>query len=324
MASTALHAWLYVALTALRASPTSRAAATVRQQIVDSGLLEHLGPGMVAAADHHKAAVAALSAATPIPADRPNRIQLVAALLEGINATETCCSSLLGAFQLLSSVLQTEGLATCRVAWPAAPAAACLILTVCQTHSQLQTLRQQQPVGSLIDTIMTQPDGQWALDNVFRAVLLLAWESIHTDPAVLQSLPGAAELLLLPEFVSCLAIMLLVAVLGFDTRGAATAVAAARPAATSSGTGDPSSSSVQQQQQQAPRQAGSSSGGALDNGVQLDSLTPLSCSLFGVLGVSREGLILAAYLGKAKGITDAPCLTTWLTAYTTWVSQQVS
>lgn len=46
MAFAALDVWLTKAVTAIAASPASQAAAAVRQQLQDSGLLQHLGAGM--------------------------------------------------------------------------------------------------------------------------------------------------------------------------------------------------------------------------------------------------------------------------------------
>src|SRR5690349_7715715 len=59
----ALNAWLEKAAAPMRASPGSRAAAAVRQQLQESGLLQHLGPGMDAAAARLTAAVDKLAAA---------------------------------------------------------------------------------------------------------------------------------------------------------------------------------------------------------------------------------------------------------------------
>jgi hypothetical protein len=58
--------------------------------------------------------------------------------------------------------------------------------------------------------------------------------------------------------------------------------------------------------------------------MQLDSMTPLSCSLFAVLGISKDNALQAATLARSMGLTAASSLTTWLTAYMTVVRHQVS
>jgi hypothetical protein len=50
LAGSALNLWLTKALDTMRASPGSQAAAAVRQQLQDSGLMQHLGTGMNEAA----------------------------------------------------------------------------------------------------------------------------------------------------------------------------------------------------------------------------------------------------------------------------------
>jgi hypothetical protein len=238
---------------------------------------------------------------------------------------------------MVSSVLATTaGPLVCRAAWPAAPSAVRLNLQAFQTRSQLQTLRQQQRFGALFATIETLP-GNGALEAVFRSLMALMFDVANIKPSVLQSRPGAGELLLSPEFVSCLAIALLVVVLALDTSStAATAAAAAAPTDSSSSGSSGSSSSgrrsshtSRQQQQVPPYQTGGSSsssngGSSSSNGVQVDSLTPLSCSLFGVLGVSREAALQAAEFVKSMGIATTRGLNTWVTAYRTVIQHQVS
>jgi hypothetical protein len=153
-----------------------------------------------------------------------------------------------------------------------------------------------------------------------------------SNQGTLQFMPGARELLSCPELVPCLAITVLVAVLGFDTGvpGSASDGAVARGEGASSSdtdgtSGAGSSSGVQASTRQCALQqqttfaascsagvpphyasssgAGSISSGRLGNGVDLDSVTPLSCGLFGLLGVD-QGLLLTAMEG-AKTTTHA-------------------
>jgi hypothetical protein len=240
-----------------------------------------------------------------------------------------------------SRMLEPGGIRISEAALPAAPAAVCQSLTVLQAHSQILQLRQQQ----LCDNPTSQPAAaalpERALDSVLRALALLANHVVHTNP----TMPGAAELLLLPEFVSCLAIVLLVAVLGLDTGDGVEAKHAA--SSSSSGSGSGSSTGRQsfhtgRQQQRAGSSGGrgsssgggssggrgSSSGGGSgnstrDKGVRVDSLTPLSCSLFGVLGIAKETALQAVVLAKSLGLSTASSLTVWLTAYRTVARHQV-
>ena len=328
MACTALVTSMGVAMHAMKASPTSRAAETVRLQLLQSQLWEHLGPGMDATAAQFEAAVAALSAV----AATPGSTQSLAELAQMVVLTKLCCSHLLCTFQMLSTVIQTEGLVLCRPAWPIAPSVVCLSLRTLQTHSQLQTIRQQQqPLDYLIASFETQPEG--ALNAVLKTLLALAFEIKNVSPSVLATLPGAADMLLLPEFVSCLAIVLLVAVLGLNTGVDAAPAASSSRSIRSSRSGGRSSgqqrSRPERQQQTTLASSsgggdGSSSSSSNSNSRQLDSMTPLSCSLFGVLGISKDNALQAATLARSMGLTAASSLTTWLTAYMTVVRHQVS
>jgi hypothetical protein len=151
---------------------------------------------MDATAAQFEAAVAALSAV----AATPGSTQSLAELAQMVVLTELCCSHLLCTFQMLSTVIQTEGLVLCRPAWPIAPSVVRLSLRTLQTHSQLQTIRQQQqPLDYLIASFETQPEG--ALNAVLKTLLALASEIKNVSPSVLATLPGATDMLLLPEFV---------------------------------------------------------------------------------------------------------------------------
>ena len=336
MACMALVAWLGLAMPAIKASPTSRAVAALREQLQDSQLLQHLGPAMDAAAAQLGLSVGTLTTLAATPDSSPQ----LAEIAQVVDTTETCCGSLLHSFHMVSSVLATTaGPLVCTAAWPAAPSAVRLNLQAVQTRSQLQTLRQQQPFGALFATIETHP-GNGALEAVFRSLMALVFDVANIKPAVLQSRPGAGELLLSPEFVSCLAIALLVVVLALDTSGTvAPTVSSSSSSSGSSSSGHRSSHTGRQRQQQSLHQTGSSSsssggssstssGGSSSNssrnGVRPDSLTPLSCSLFGVLGVTREAALQAAEFVKSMGIATTRGLSTWVTAYRIVVQHQVS
>jgi hypothetical protein len=103
-------------------------------------------------------------------------------------------------------------------------------------------------------------------------------------PRLLQSCPAADTLLLMPEFAACLTIMSLVALIALDTTTSSSS------SSTSSGvhrsTGSRRRDPTRQQRQQASLTERGSDGGSSDLGigVRMDSLTPLSRSLFDLLG----------------------------------------
>lgn len=129
----------------------------------------------------------------------------------------------------------------------------------------------------------------------------------------LQAYPAARELVQMQELVSCVAVVLVAAALGLgDSRDDG---AAGIPAASSS------SAPVRQQQQQ---EASSSSSGSLSIGMRLDSWTPLSCSLFDVLGVTKETVVQAARLAGSEGLVTVAEMETLGLAYRCVLKFQVS
>lgn len=301
LAFSALNAWLAIAVLAMRTSSASRAAGAVRRQLQDSGLPQHLSACMDAAAVQLTGAVAALAAAAAAtpgcsshdPAAEPlttlqDRIEAPSC---NVNWADVYSTKLLLTYELVSSVLSPEGVFKFEAALPAAPGAVRLMLGIYQAHSGLQQLKQQQQLpwlvkGEVVDLI----ESGKALHAIPKVVLNLASSMTKGRSAVLDTLPscpGANELLLLPEFASCLACMLVVTVLGWDTTTCrdSDSVAAA-PVATrrKSMKGSRTSPQVTDTQQQKAVSSGSnvSSGDGSDrtcgNGVSLDSLTPLSCS----------------------------------------------
>jgi hypothetical protein len=158
----------------------------------------------------------------------------------------------------------------------------------------------------------------------------------------LQLYPAASELLLLPESVSCLAIVLVSVLLGLDTSSDDWLKAADTTATSSSSTPGVGSSTgrqapgtgvpqPQQQQQQRPGNSGgssssssSSSSSGMAAGVRLGSLTPLSCGLFPLLGITKETALQAARLAKAQGLTTLASLDVLVAAYRDVIVHQVS
>jgi hypothetical protein len=316
MAFTSLNLWLDTAVATMRGSLGSRAAAAVRQQLQDSGLLQHLGPAMDAAAARLTAAVAALAAAssgssgtsTALPSTtQRDSMQLLVSCVE---KADKLCGLLLEACQLTSSVLSQQARFSFEPALAAAPAAMRLILTGFQACSKLQLLWQQnrQLLPPLVCKVAAF--GSSFLRR-FCCIGLVLPVVVFNDS--LQSSPAGRALLLSPDYVSCLAIVLAVTVLGLwldagsdDGRAGATAPAARSSSAP--GVGSSTGARRRQQQQQAGGSNGSGSssgnGGRVRCSLRLDSVAPLSCSLFDTLGVTKETVLQAARLAKAERLAS--------------------
>jgi hypothetical protein len=224
-----------------------------------------------------------------------------------------------------------------------------LILSAFKAYSRLQQLGLQQELQP-IPNELPHPDLDVSSEQgrafpVLHSAMKVLTENLVKDGVIdmLQSSPSVSELLLLPEFVSCLAIMAVVTVLGLDVSGNMPR-AAGPPAAGSSSVSEEGSSSTRssadaalqqaapvagrrRQQQQQQQQAGSTDSGSssgLGNGMRLDSLTPLSCSLFDVLGVTKETVLQAARLAKADGLTTTSYLSMYMVIYNCVLGHQVS
>lgn len=85
-----------------------------------------------------------------------------------------------------------------------------------------------------------------------------------------------------------------------------------------------SSSAPVRQQQKARSSSSSGLSSGLSSGARLGSLTPLSCSLFDVLGVSKETVLHLARLVTPTAITTSGSLPTLATAYKSLLKYQVS
>ena len=390
LASFLVGFWIETAYVAITASPGSRAATSVRQQLQDSQLLQHMASCMDAAAALLTAAAAAVAAAaansggSTLGAAGTLQDRISFQRLGCFVNTAACCRCLLQYFHLTSCVLSDRqgappGMFVLPAALPAAPAAVRLIITLLQAYGRLQ---QQQQLQHVMDEI-SQSDQDWAkalpvVPRVMSALVgALKDESLHHP---LQSCPGASELLLLPEFVSCLALMPVVIVLGLDTSSNNGAGAAATPStlsgssrsspgrqvlgaarqqqlaqqavsgssssggsgsssrggAGSSGRGGASSSGggrarAGSSSRGAAGNSGSSSsravssrGSGLSSGVRMDSVTPLSCGLFDILGVTKETAVELAAFAEYDGLTTLAHLETLLEIYRTVLKHQVS
>jgi hypothetical protein len=211
--------------------------------------------------------------------------------IEGENFHSSC---LLKLFLLATFPLSGTAPFSIQAALPAAPAALRLMLTVYQNYH----MRPQMQLCS---------QSSDPLREVHGVMLSLACGLGCDVDARLQSCPEANQLLLSPELLSGLAVELMVIVLGLNT---------------SSDRLDPRLPSRQEQQQQ--QQADSSGSSSVpSSGVRLDSLTPLSCSLFDVLGVTKETALLAAGVAHSQGHTDLPNFNTLMLVYNSVLNHQV-
>lgn len=148
--------------------------------------------------------------------------------------------------------------------------------------------------------------------------------AVYSDS--LQSTPAGRELLLSHDFLSCLAFVLVVTVLGLwlDTSSDGQTGASAIPAVSSSSAAGVGSSTGSGRQQQGQAGSSSSSGDSISSSVRLDSVAPLSCSLFDVLGVTKETVVQAARLAGSEGLVTVAEMETLGLAYGCVLKFQVS
>ena len=304
VALNALNVWLSKASDIMRASPQSHAAASVRQQLQDTALLQHLAPAMDAAAAQLTTAVAALEAAaadhcrrggvsatTAVPAAAFTTVDDLIWLFPTRNA-DTNCAMLLSTFRqaslVLSPLLPTETYVRIQVIQPAAPAAVQLIQSVLRAQGRLSQLSQQQLLPQAVQEFCSEPGK--ALIMVSEVMTVLASALKGDVPRMLQSCPAADTLLLMPEFAACLTIMSLVALIALDTTTSSSSSSSSSNSSTGRGvhrsTGSRRRDPSRQQRQQASLTERGSDGGSSDLGigVRMDCLTPLSRSLFDLLG----------------------------------------
>lgn len=145
-----MNVWLTKALEAIHVSPGSPAAAAVQKQLQESGLLQHLGTRLDAAATHLKVkaqlAASCKAAVQAVTSDPPSITAVSTPIMElsrVLLGSDRSCAVLLRTFQLASCVLSPTRDFSMEVVLPAVPAAARLVLSVFQTHSKIQELGQQ-------------------------------------------------------------------------------------------------------------------------------------------------------------------------------------
>jgi hypothetical protein len=189
------------------------------------------------------------------------------------------------------------------------------MLTVLQADSTLQLMQQQHAVQRPDDS-----SSNCLAVSAVHEVMLLLLVMIGTDvSSTLQACPAAREVLLLPELLSCLALMLVATVLGLVTSTVGMGRHATIPA-----TGSSSSSSRNEDSSSNSGNNLSGSSGSSSSRVWLDSLTPLSCSLFDILGVSKETVLQLARLAKAEKLTELREMDVWAAVLANVYKYQVS
>jgi hypothetical protein len=236
---------------------------------------------------------------------------------------------LLNTLWIARNALLPSGDVSMRAVLPAAPAAVRFMLKGFQSCSRLQLLRQQHSGAQYLNQLQQQAGFGClfitscpSLAYEAMRVVALAGATMLVPPH-----PGAEELLLSPELVSCLAILLVVTFLGLDTSSAAGPQSSSGNSEAGSSTSHQAPSTQQPQQQQASSSSAGSrggSGGGLANGIQLDSLTPLSCSLFDILGIPKEAAVQFAGLAKSEGRTTVARLAALMQAYREVLVHQVT
>jgi hypothetical protein len=330
----ALTTWLDKAVDAAAASPESRAVAMVQQQLQESQLLQHMGPGMDAAAARLTASLATLAAladTAAVPshssssradatttAQQAIQDQLAYCFLEA----EGCCFELQTFFKT-ACLLSPATLFSLAAALPAAPAAVKLCLTcfqACDSYTQLQ--QQLQPVRA----DRSQP--HFDLRSMCSVTGALTAAVERNTPDMLLACPDTRKLLLMPEFASCIAVLAVAAALGQDSsKSGGPTGPAATPGSSSSGHGAGSSTGGhlpgagrrrQRQQQEADGSSSSTGSG------RLGSLTPLSCSVLDMLGVTKETVLQVAMLEASEGSAALPRLSALTAACTDMLAYQVS
>ena len=348
---TALAAWLQsVAYPFNTAALNTSIAAIARQQLQDSGLLQHMDAISTQAADGLSAAAATAAASGAVASSRHSQSEHSSSSSSS-SGSSSPLAHLKHALCVIQKVLHIHSAAD-RLLSPghplweaevlhAAPAAVRLIHTTLQTCSQLQQLAGREGSPALLRiTADTEFQRELQLASWHALCFMMdlagavrvydemygniAQSSLRYALGSCSLLPygGVREVLPCPELVPCFAAAVLVTVLGFDTgvqggtEGSASSSSSGSTAGGSSGRGrggcrqglqaqgssqQPSAASMAGRQQ-----AGSSSGptssssssssGRLANGISLDSLTPLSRGVFGLLGVD-QGVLLQAVKG---------------------------
>ena len=315
----ALAVWLYKAMHTCRASPTSRLAASLRQQLQGSGLLQHMAAMLNGSADDLTAATAAACGESGLSSSISSSSTAARRVATKLQDTLTHVTRLLCVYHRACQVIAPTASFSLAAGLPAAPAAVRAVLTTFKTCSRVQQLAARDstpaPVLLLAADAVFWDDSSEFLSVAFRAVTDLAQAVQHhsTDQS-LHSLPGVQELLLCPELVPCLAVAILVEALGLVTlvkdKRAEDVCSSGRGAASSSSSSSSSQMPAAQGAAQQPAAAAaassagchqtssssqiSSSSVGLGIGLSQDGLTPLSCGLFGLLGVDQGVLVHCA------------------------------
>lgn len=215
-----LHKWLQGP--AFDAPAESHLAVSSRQQLQDSGLLQHMTALLTDASDRLTAAGAAAFAA-PAISSASNLLSPDQAACDAMHDL-LYAVGLAGKGILIHTALRFTSFSTSRLSLeavlPSAPAAVRLSLAIYQTCSRVQELvgREDSHVAVLLLAKGRdyQQDSIHAMGYVICSVLQFA-VAMHNHSSSLHSVTGAHELLLCPELIPSLASTVLVAVLGVDT-----------------------------------------------------------------------------------------------------------
>lgn len=313
-----LHTWLRHAADAQEASPNSSLSASVRQQLQESGLLQHLAAVFSRAADGLDTVTALLAAgdSTVCGNGRSGRSSNSSRHSSSLLSHVIFQSSRAGAALCFARMaLRIYSMACSLVAptraphfspgaaLPAAPAAARLALTTIRVCSMPQLQ------GAQMDAIVA------FVINTAHCVMLDFTTFLQGGVEALRQMPGARELLLSPDTMPCLAITVVVGLMRLDTSACLEAVAGNTSGSAAPALNNMSSSSIRSG-------AGSSAVGGsaqperLRNGLYLPSLaervnlslsTPLASSLFDRLGVDKRRIAALAQPGGQPAWRSSAC-----------------
>jgi hypothetical protein len=306
----ALSNWLKLARTTRIAS---RLQASVRRQLQESELLQHLAVSMAGAADELNALTGAGAAGNPAAcnsasgggigggsttASGASRAHLVAVCYAG---------SLLDIYSNVDCLVPPAEAPCADTFLPAASAAARLIMAVLRACS----LQSAAGCESAEDAIHT---AYITMHNLAADLI----DRVQED----QQLPCAQELLLSPDLVPCLAINVVVTLLALETATDLVPDASGSRAAAGS-TPCSGSSSVSGQRQQGSGHSSAAPQPLDDSSAGLASLTPLAAGFFDLLGVDKAVAVKAAGLAKSNRGASMDELTAFIQLYNEVLAYQV-
>jgi hypothetical protein len=297
----ALHLWLLQTRAAPRQSSVS---ASVWQQLQESGVLQHVPAILAGAADELDAVAALLAAGDGTVCGKGSRSsgRLVA---EGSRADHALqgAQTALQVYYLGCSLAMVDSAGSFSyspgLALPAAPAAVRLGLTALRVCSVPQL--QAAPMSAVSATVT-------CVTRTTHDILLgITTTLLRVHVKAVSHPPGAKELLLSPHIMPCLAIMVVVGLLGLN-------IGSAAPASANLGSSGGSSSAGRNQQPRSTAAAGRAMMERWQTQLTLSGLaerlnphltTPLAASLFDMLGVDKDMAVktaVVAYSGNGLSL----------------------